>query len=277
MKKLFFLLIVLCLSLSAATITCQTHMIIIQSNDPTISHQKMVESAQIIESRLEIAEISLLSIDLVPEGKIKLVINDDKPLESFSTLLTQTGMLSFKATKDVNDILKILPDDDPFLNFLDRKKMNGAKIIETTIDSVDFYKQQFEHLKNRFPNFAEYGHTILGQKGLVGFYLFAEDSWSPESTDLQEFTLNKSPDGDSVISIQFSDDASQRWSQMTEKNVHRAIAITLDEKVLMAPVVNEPITMGKAQITGNWSHSHLKITYAMLKSRSLPISFSIVN
>ena len=44
---------------------------------------------------------------------------------------------------------------------------------------------------------------------------------------------------------------AQKFADLTSANVGRTIAILLDGEVLTAPRVNEPITGGKAVITGS--------------------------
>lgn len=56
-----------------------------------------------------------------------------------------------------------------------------------------------------------------------------------------------------VIRISMNDQGSHDWEIMTRKNVGRAIAITLDDHVLSAPVVNSVIAGGKTEISGNFT------------------------
>tara|TARA_R100000951_G_scaffold24218_1_gene20435 strand:- start:41 stop:922 length:882 start_codon:yes stop_codon:yes gene_type:complete len=52
------------------------------------------------------------------------------------------------------------------------------------------------------------------------------------------------------ISISMNEEGTKAWAQMTSKNVGNFIAITAENKVLSAPVINGPITGGNAMITG---------------------------
>ena len=56
-----------------------------------------------------------------------------------------------------------------------------------------------------------------------------------------------------VVSLEFSDEGTKLFADLTTKNVGKHIAILLDKQVLTNPVVNEPIMGGKAVITGNKS------------------------
>ena len=52
------------------------------------------------------------------------------------------------------------------------------------------------------------------------------------------------------ITASFNTEGAALWEKLTEKNVHRAIAIVLDNEILSAPTVLEPITGGKLTING---------------------------
>ena len=53
------------------------------------------------------------------------------------------------------------------------------------------------------------------------------------------------------------------------------LAIVLDGVVISSPSINGPITDGKGQITGNFTHSSAREVVADLQSGALPASFRI--
>jgi beta-lactamase regulating signal transducer with metallopeptidase domain len=56
-----------------------------------------------------------------------------------------------------------------------------------------------------------------------------------------------------IIGIEFTAEGQARFAEVTRTHVGRKIAIVIDGRVISAPVIAEPITGGKAQITGNFS------------------------
>nr|WP_294859216.1 hypothetical protein [uncultured Fluviicola sp.] len=56
-----------------------------------------------------------------------------------------------------------------------------------------------------------------------------------------------------VIRISMNDQGAHDWEIMTRKNIGRPIAITIDNRVLSCPVVNDAIAGGKTEISGNFS------------------------
>jgi SecD/SecF fusion protein len=55
--------------------------------------------------------------------------------------------------------------------------------------------------------------------------------------------------GDVVVEMSMDKDGTKNWAKMTTDNVHKPIAIVLDDIVYSAPFVNDPITGGNSQIT----------------------------
>ncbi|MBU0984065.1 MAG: hypothetical protein KKA42_09360 [candidate division Zixibacteria bacterium] len=61
-------------------------------------------------------------------------------------------------------------------------------------------------------------------------------------------------DGDHpFVELTFSDDAAVRLAQFTEENIGRRVAMIIDGELLAAPIIQAPITAGKAVITGDFT------------------------
>lgn len=56
-----------------------------------------------------------------------------------------------------------------------------------------------------------------------------------------------------VLSIEISEDSSRAMAQLTRDNVGRAVELRVDGEVLSRPVIREPITGTKLQISGSGS------------------------
>jgi len=69
---------------------------------------------------------------------------------------------------------------------------------------------------------------------------------------------------------------SNIWAKMTTRNVGKPIAIVLDNFVYSAPNVNDPITTGNSQISGNYSLKEAKDLAEILESGKLPAPAKIV-
>lgn len=79
-----------------------------------------------------------------------------------------------------------------------------------------------------------------------------------------------------VVAIEFTDEGAKKFADLTASNVGHKISILLDGEVLTAPVVNEPITGGKAVITGSKSLEEAKNLAILLRSGALPVKLKVM-
>lgn len=79
-----------------------------------------------------------------------------------------------------------------------------------------------------------------------------------------------------VVAIEFTDEGADQFADLTAANVGHKIAILLDGEVLTAPVVNEPITGGKAVITGSRTLEEAKNLAILLRSGALPVKLKVM-
>lgn len=59
--------------------------------------------------------------------------------------------------------------------------------------------------------------------------------------------------GEPIISLTMDQQGSQIWAELTGANINRPIAISLDDYIYSAPNVNQKITGGQSQISGNFT------------------------
>ena len=74
-----------------------------------------------------------------------------------------------------------------------------------------------------------------------------------DQSAIQSARLDKSPQGYQEIEISLTDTGKNRFAEITRQHLHQKLAIVIDGKLWMAPVVQSPITEGKMQITGGFS------------------------
>ncbi|MFN4113814.1 MAG: protein translocase subunit SecD [Sphingomonadaceae bacterium] len=79
-----------------------------------------------------------------------------------------------------------------------------------------------------------------------------------------------------VVTIQFDSQGGARFAKLTQENVNKPFAIILDEKVLSAPNINEPILGGSAQISGNFTTQSANQLAISLRSGALPVDLAVV-
>ena len=78
------------------------------------------------------------------------------------------------------------------------------------------------------------------------------------------------------VSMTMNSDGARRWAQLTKQNINKPIAIALDGYIYSAPNVQNEITGGQSQITGQFSQEDTKDLANVLKSGKMPAPAKIV-
>jgi preprotein translocase subunit SecD len=79
-----------------------------------------------------------------------------------------------------------------------------------------------------------------------------------------------------VVSIRFDDTGARQFARLTSQSVGRPIAIVLDGRVVMAPIVNEPVSGGMVQISGGFTVESAQQTATLISAGYLPVSFTVI-
>jgi preprotein translocase subunit SecD len=88
----------------------------------------------------------------------------------------------------------------------------------------------------------------------------------------QGFDQNNQP----VVNIRFDGAGGRRFAKVTQENVGKPFAIILDEVVLSAPNINEPILGGQAQISGSFTVQSANDLAIQLRSGKLPVELKVI-
>ena len=205
-------------------------------------------------------------------GRIMIELPGVKEPERVRKLLQGSANLEFWETYSTDEIQKSVY---PALVNLDEKLQN------------DTLKLQFANTSYCAVGLAHYRDTAAINKMLATAeaklelprdlrLMWSVDAWEGDSTKtLFELNAIKSTESDGrapvegevisdakagydnngapCVDMQMNVDGSKKWAKLTKKNIHRAIAIVLDGYVYSAPMVQNEITGGRSQITGNFT------------------------
>ncbi|MBP0439818.1 protein translocase subunit SecDF [Tianweitania sediminis] len=79
-----------------------------------------------------------------------------------------------------------------------------------------------------------------------------------------------------TVSFRFDNQGATRFGQATQQNVGRLFAIILDNQVVSAPQIREPILGGQGQISGNFNAQSASDLAVLLRAGALPADLTIV-
>lgn len=95
--------------------------------------------------------------------------------------------------------------------------------------------------------------------------------------DLTDARAGTNPQtGEWVVNFTFNSVGARRFGDITRANVNHRFAIVLDGKVISAPVIREPITGGRGEISGNFTASSATDLAVLLRAGALPAPLTVV-
>jgi preprotein translocase subunit SecD len=80
--------------------------------------------------------------------------------------------------------------------------------------------------------------------------------------------------GEPVVNFKFSTLGARKFAQATSEGVGRLFAIKLDQEVITAPVIREPIIGGAGQISGNFTAESANKLAILLRAGALPANLT---
>lgn len=78
------------------------------------------------------------------------------------------------------------------------------------------------------------------------------------------------------VSLELTNEGAQIFAELTKKNIGKRLAIYLDGAPISAPVVQEEITGGRAQISGNFTPESAKNFAGRLNAGALPVPITLI-
>ncbi|TCU20832.1 protein translocase subunit secF /protein translocase subunit secD [Rhizobium azibense] len=97
------------------------------------------------------------------------------------------------------------------------------------------------------------------------------------SADLSDFQVEPGNDEDSsILTFRFNPESFRRFAELTQNNVGRSVAILLDDQVIAAPDIREPVAGNRGEIPLDYSQEETEDLAAILRSGALPVTLTIV-
>src|SRR6202163_2690259 len=82
--------------------------------------------------------------------------------------------------------------------------------------------------------------------------------------------------GEPIVSFRFNTSGSRKFAQATSENVGQPFAIVLDNEVISAPVIREPITARSGQISGSFTVQAANELAILLRAGALPAPLTVI-
>jgi len=208
----------------------------------------LVYQADLSEIPDEDRESSMSGVRDVIERRVNL-FGVSEPI--VQTAQNNRLVVELAGIKDTNRAIKMI-GETPFLEFKE----------EMTEEEKNKVREQFKD--SNFPEgFLDqffYKNTKLSGKQLSrSDIIFNPNTYEPE------------------VQLQFNGEGAKLFGEITSRNVGRRVAIYLDGMPISIPVVNEPITNGKAVISGDFTIDKAKTLVQRLNAGALPVPIKLIS
>ena len=196
--------------------------------------------------------------------------------------------------KTTNSVAKITPDVMTRLQTAIEKRVNKLGVSETSVAQVGDKRllveipgvldtKQAERILGKTAQ-LEFKQPVLDAKGIQQRDPKTQrPMWTSADLtgeDLKDANLGTNQAGQWTVSLEFNGKGAQKFAELTEKLVGKPMAIYFDGEEISAPVINEPIYGGKAEISGGgdsgFSPEEAKSMVDLLKAGALPVPSEII-
>ncbi len=181
-------------------------------------------------------------------------------------LIGRTAQLDFREVIDSTGTPPPAPvrsNYDSDIQFVQAQERWQKAIDQLSNSSADFHVRA----KNTV------GSIVAPAEEAGRFYLLGPVLLSGK--DLVNAQVNPDSLGRLGVSLEFNDNGAKLFEEATARLVGKQIAIVLDDVVISAPVVQDRIAGGHAQITGRFSADEAGRLAIMLKAGALPVAVEI--
>lgn len=124
----------------------------------------------------------------------------------------------------------------------------------------------------------------IGETPILGFMLLNEESQTFEPTGLTGRQLERASiqfdqnfGGRPIVGLQFNNEGSELFAEVTRANVGRILGIFLDGELLQAPYIREEIEGGQAVITGDFTADEARTIVRDLNYGALPMPIELLS
>jgi len=210
----------------------------------------LIYEADLSTINIEERQDSMEGIRDVIERRVNLfgvtepLVQVNKKGESYRLIVELPGV------KDVHQAIGMI-GETPYLEFKEERTPEETEQIlkqqETGNEEAKFLDPYYEHTQ------------------LTGRYL--------EKAQLEFDQTTYAPH----IVLDFDDQGKELFADITQRNIGKHVAIYLDGYPISIPVVQEAITGGRAQITGNFTLAEAKELVQRLNAGALPVPINLIS
>jgi preprotein translocase subunit SecD len=261
---------------SAAVIRGNAVEVRIRENDLQNGLAKLRDLSQPVGGLLGTTGQRSLDIENVGGGLVRLTVTEpamldrmrqvvDQSVEIIGKRVNELGLVEPSIQRQGNDRILVqvpgLGDPQKLLEILGKTAKLTFRLVDTSMPAE-------QALQSRPPPESDivYGSSAENkQPYLLEKRIIVSGE---ELTDAQPGFDQRT--SEPIVSFKFNTSGARKFAQVTQENVGRPFAIVLDNEVISAPVIREPILGGSGQISGNFTVESANNLAVLLRAGALP-------
>ncbi|MDP2158450.1 MAG: protein translocase subunit SecD [Nitrospirota bacterium] len=210
------------------------------------------QALETIRNRIDQFGVAEPTIHRQGQNEIVVQLPGVKDPKRAIDLIGKTALLEFKIVNDESPIASQLPSS---ITPGDEEKILSQFADKVPADSQILFEKKVNKETGAVTKFP----ILIRKDAMLTGALLSE---AKVSLDTQFGTPH--------VSITFNPEGAKRFEEVTGANVKKRLAIVLDNTVYSAPVIQEKIAGGSAQITGSYGMEEAKDLSIVLKAGALP-------
>jgi preprotein translocase subunit SecD len=256
--------------------------VVIRENDLQQGVAKLRELSQPLSGFAGTTGARSLDVENVGGGLVRITVTEpailerirqvvDQSVEIIGKRVNQLGLVEPSIQRQGNDRILVqvpgLGDPQQLLDILGKTAKLTFRLVDTSMSAE-------QALQGRPPPESEivYGSKaenkqpyLLEKRVIVS---------GEELTDAQPGFDQRS--SEPIVSFKFNTAGARKFGQVTQENVGRLFAIVLDDEVISAPQIREPILGGSGQISGSFTVESANNLAILLRAGALPAKLTVI-
>ncbi len=230
-----------------------------------LQERTLAQSLEVMRNRID--QFGVAEPVIVRQGTDQIVVQlpGIQDPQRAMDLIGQTAQLEFKLVDDVTavnlpELIENALKDGKLKPGYSREELNQALADKIPPDDEIYIEKRLDRESGRIVNVP----LLLKKKVLL-----SGDAVKNAAVRIGDYN-------EPYVSVDFNRRGASEFARLTGENVKRRLAIILDNIVRSAPVIQERIGGGKAQITGSYTSEEAHDLAIVLRAGALPATVKIV-
>ncbi len=275
---------------------------LLEADIPSVVKDKIENALTAVRTELRADKIDVKSLTSVPNGiRVEISEGTDVSVVRKAILTADEG---FSVSED-RLVLTATYDDKALKTITDQTMAQSIEIVSRRVNESGtkepiIQRQGNNRILVQLPgiNDPEYIKKLLGKTAKLTFHMVSQsaEGMSVRKVPMrdqpgQTLPVNRRPlmtgdmlvnaqpsfqEGAPVVSFKLNAVGARRFCSVTSENVGQLFAVVLDNEIITAPRINEPICGGSAVISGHFTVQESSDTAILLRAGALPTSLTVV-